>query len=80
MPLAGLTTIVLGIVAALALAACVAVIAVQLRQASAALADVDRALASLPQGLAGLEPAMDAINGSLARIAAATGRPMGAGR
>jgi hypothetical protein len=76
MPLAGTTTIVLGLVAALALATCVAVIAVQLMQASTALAKVDDALAELPPGLANLEPAMDAINGSLARIAEATTRPV----
>lgn len=75
MPLVGVTTIVLGVVAALALATCVAVIAVQLRQASVALASVDAALASLPTGLAELEPAMDAINGSLAKIAHVTDRP-----
>ncbi len=75
MPLAGATTIVLGIVAALAIAGCVAVIAVQLWQASAALAEVDTALAALPPGLAGLEPAMGAITASLARIAEVTARP-----
>lgn len=69
MPLAGVTTIVLGLVAALAVASCVAVIAVQLWRASSALAQVDATLARLPAALAGMEPAMDTINGSLARMA-----------
>ncbi len=69
MPLAGVTTIVLGIVAAVALASCVAVIAVQLWQTSNALADVDTALAELAPALAGIEPTTDDINGSLARVA-----------
>ena len=80
MPLAGTITIVLGLVAALALAACVAIIAVQLWKASSALARVDASLAGVPQGLAGLEPAMDAINGALARVAEAATRPVRAGR
>ena len=80
MPLAAVVTIVLGLVAALALATCVAVIAVQLRQASAALTQVDASLARLPGGLVSLEPAMDAINGSLARIAEASTRSAGARR
>jgi hypothetical protein len=78
MPLAGVTTIVLGLVAALAVAGCVAVIAVQLWQISAALATVDATLAGLPTALAGMEPAMDMINGSLARTAAAVSEPVGA--
>ena len=69
MPLAGLTTIVLGLVAALAIASCVAVIAVHLWQTSVALAEVDARLAQLPGALAGMEPAMDTINDSLARVA-----------
>jgi hypothetical protein len=69
MPVAGLATIILGLVAALAIASCVAVIAVQLWRTSSALADVDATLARLPASLAGLEPAMDTINGSLARMA-----------
>jgi hypothetical protein len=69
MPLAGLTTIVLGLVAALAIASCVAVIAVQLWQTSTALAEIDAGLARLPNALAGLEPTMDTVNGSLARVA-----------
>jgi hypothetical protein len=63
------TTIVLGIVAALALATCVAVIAVRLWQTSRALADVDVALAGLPPALAGMESTIDDINGPLARLA-----------
>ena len=70
MPLAGVVTIVLGLVAALALAGCVATIAVRLWQTSAALASVDASLAGLPPALAGVEPTVDAINGSLARVAA----------
>ncbi len=69
MPLAGLVTMVLGLVAAAALASCVTVIAVQLWQASKALADVEEALATLPP-LAGLEPTLDVVNGSLSRVAA----------
>jgi Tfp pilus assembly protein PilE len=69
MPVAGVTTIVLGLVAALAVAACVAVIAVKLWQTSVALGRVDATLAALPHALAGLEPAMDSVNGSLARLA-----------
>lgn len=71
MPLAGVATIALGLVAALALASCVAVIAVQLWQTSTALAEIDAGLAQLPPILAGLEPAMDAVNGSLSRVAEA---------
>jgi hypothetical protein len=71
MPLAGVTTIVLGLVAALAIASCVAVIAVQLWQTSTVLAEIDAGLAQLPNALAGLEPAMDTLNGSLARVAEA---------
>jgi hypothetical protein len=71
-PLAGVTTIVLGLVAALALASCVAVIAVQLWQTSTALAEIDAGLAQLPPALNGLEPAMDTVNASLARVAAAS--------
>jgi hypothetical protein len=71
MPLAGLTTIVLGLVAALAVASCVAVIAVQLWQTSTALAAIDAGLAQLPDVLAPMEPAMDTLNGSLARVAGA---------
>ena len=73
MPLAGVTTIVLGLVAALALASCVAVIAVQLWQTSTALAEIDAGLAQLPPALAGLEPAIDVVNGSLAQVAEAAG-------
>ena len=69
MPAAGVATIVLGLVAALALASCVAVIAVQLWQTSTALAEIDAGLAQLPDALAGLEPAMDTVNGSLTRVA-----------
>lgn len=69
MPVAGVTTIVLGLVAALAVAGCVAVIAVKLWQTSVALAHVDAVLAALPGALGGLEPAMDSVNGSLARLA-----------
>lgn len=69
MPVAGVTTIVLGLVAALAVAACVAVIAMKLWQTSVALARVDATLAALPDALAGLEPAMDTVNGTLARLA-----------
>jgi hypothetical protein len=76
MPLAGVTTIVLGLVAALAVASCVAVIAVQLWQTSTALAEIDAGLAMLPNALAGMEPAMDTVNGSLARIAEAAGEPV----
>jgi hypothetical protein len=76
MPLAGVTTIVLGLVAALAVAACVAVIAVKLWQTSVALAKVDATLSRLPGALDGMEPAMDSINGSLARVAEAAGRPV----
>ena len=76
MPLAGVTTIVLGLVAALALAACVAVIAVQLWQTSTALAEIDAGLAQLPLALAGLEPAMDTVNRSLARAAEASSDPV----
>ena len=68
MPLAGAVTLVLGVVAALALAACVAVIAVQLWQTSQALAEVDAGLAGLPPALAGVEGDVDAINASLRRI------------
>lgn len=71
MPAAGVATIVLGLVAALAVAACVAVIAVHLWQTSVALARVDAALAELPGALAGMGPAMDAVNGPLARVAGA---------
>ncbi len=78
MPLAGVTTIVLGLVAALAVASCVAVIAVQLWRISAALATVDATLAQLPAALAGVEPAMDTINDSLARAVAAVSAPVGA--
>lgn len=76
MPLAGVTTIVLGLVAALAVASCVAVIAVQLWQTSTALAEIDAGLARLPAGLAGLEPAVDSVNGSLARVAEAASEPV----
>ena len=76
MPLAGVTTIVLGLVAALAIASCVAVIAVQLWQTSTALAEIDAGLARLPNALAGLEPAMDTVNGSLARVAEAAAEPI----
>ena len=76
MPLAGVTTIVLGLVAALAIASCVAVIAVQLWQTSTALAEIDAGLARLPDALAGMEPAMDTVNGSLARIAEAASDPV----
>lgn len=76
MPPVAVATIVLGGVAALALAACVAVIALQLRRANVALADVDAALAGLPGSLVALEPAMDAINESLARIAEVSTRPV----
>jgi hypothetical protein len=69
MPLAGVTTIVLGLVAALAIASCVAVIAVQLWRTSLALAQIDATLAQLPAALSGMEPAMDTINGALARMA-----------
>jgi hypothetical protein len=69
MPAAGVTTIALGLVAALAVATCVAVIALKLWQISRALADVDATLAALPGALAGLEPAVDSVNGSLARLA-----------
>jgi hypothetical protein len=78
MPFVAVVTIVLGIVAALAIATCVAVIALQLHRTSSALADVDSALAGLPGGLVALEPAMDTINGSLARIAEVTRRPAAA--
>jgi ABC-type Fe3+ transport system permease subunit len=73
MPVAGVTTIVLGLVAALAIASCVIVIAVQLWQTSAALAEIDAGLAQLPPALPGLEPAMDAVNGSLVRVAESAG-------
>jgi hypothetical protein len=76
MPFAGVVTIVLGLVAAAAIASCVAVIAVQLWQTSRALAEVDQALAGLPPALAGMEPAVDTINGSLARVAEATTSPL----
>jgi hypothetical protein len=76
MPLAGVTTIVLGLVAALAVASCVAVIAVQLWQTSTALAEIDAGLAQVPEALAGLEPAMDTVNGSLAQLAQATSGPV----
>jgi uncharacterized protein YoxC len=75
-PLAGIVTIVLGLIAAVALASCVTVIAVQLGQTSRALADVDQALATLPAALDGLEPALDEINGSLSRLAAAVSEPV----
>jgi hypothetical protein len=75
-PLAGVTTIVLGLVAALALASCVAVIALQLWQTSAALAEIDAGLAQLPAALDGLEPAMDTVNGSLAQVAGPTTEPV----
>ena len=71
MPVAGVATIVLGLVAAFAVASCVTVIAVQLWQTSAALADVDASVAAVPYALAGMEPAMDIINESLADIAEA---------
>ena len=71
MPLPGVVTIVLGLVATASLASCVGVIAVQLWQASLALAEVDRALAELPPGLTAVEPMLDALNGSLARMAVA---------
>ena len=71
MPLAGVVTLALGLVAALALATCVAVIAVQLWQTSKALAEVDAGLAGLPPALDGMEPVVDAINGSLRRVAEA---------
>jgi hypothetical protein len=70
-PLAGVTTIVLGLVAALVLASCVAVIAVQLWQTSTAMAQIDAGLAQLPPALDGLEPAMDTVNESLTRVVAA---------
>jgi hypothetical protein len=76
MPLAGVTTIVLGLVAALAIASCVAVIAVQLWQTSTALAEIDAGLARLPDALAGMEPAMDMVNASLARVAEAASEPV----
>jgi hypothetical protein len=79
-PLAGVTTIVLGLVAALAIAGCVAVIAVQLWKISTTLATVDATLAQLPPALTGLEPAVDTINGSLARVAAAATAPVAARR
>jgi hypothetical protein len=72
MPLAGVTTIVLGLVAALAVASCVAVIAVQLWQTSTALAAIDAGLAQLPGALEPMEPAMDTLNASLARVASET--------
>jgi uncharacterized protein YoxC len=78
MPLAGVTTIVLGLVAALAIAGCVAVIAMQLWKISTTLATVDATLAQLPSALAGLEPAVDTINESLARVADVTTTPVGA--
>ena len=71
MPLAGVTTIVLGLVAALAIATCVAVIALQLWQTSLALAEIDAGLAQLPGALTGLEPAVDTVNASLVRVAEA---------
>ena len=71
MPLAGVATIVLGLVAAAAIASCVAVIAVQLWQTSTALAEIDAGLAQLPEALAGIEPAMDTVTDSLARVAEA---------
>jgi hypothetical protein len=71
MPLAGVATIVLGLVAAAAIASCVAVIAVQLWQTSTALAEIDAGLAQLPEALAGIEPAMDTVTESLARVAEA---------
>ena len=58
------------------LASCVAVIAVHLWQTSVALAEVDARLAQLPGALAGMEPAMDTINGSLARVAAGDAPPV----
>ena len=79
MPVAGVVTIALGLVAALAVASCVAVIAVQLWQTSTALAEIDAGLAQLPNALAGLEPAMDTLNGSLARVAEVAGEAV-AGR
>lgn len=78
MPLAGVTTIVLGLAAALAIAGCVAVIAVQLWRISTALATVDATLAQLPAALATLGPAVDTINGSLSLVADATTAPVGA--
>ncbi len=78
MPLAGVTTIVLGIVAALAVASCVGGIAVKLWQTSVALATVD-ALAQLPGALDGMEPAMDTINRSLADVAEAASEAVPAG-
>jgi hypothetical protein len=71
MPLAGVATIVLGLLAAATIASCVAVIAVQLWQTSTALAEIDAGLAQLPEALAGIEPAMDTVNQSLARVAEA---------
>jgi hypothetical protein len=79
MPLAGVTTIVLGLVAALAVAGCVAVIALQLWGISTALAKVDSTLAGLPAALAGMEPAMDTINGALAGVAEAVSAPAAVG-
>jgi Tfp pilus assembly major pilin PilA len=69
MPAAAVTTIVLGVVAALAVASCVAAIALKLWQTSAALGRVDATLATLPGALAGLEPAVETVNQSLARLA-----------
>jgi len=79
-PLAGVTTIVLALVAALAIAGCVAVIAVQLWQTSVALAAVDAGLAQLPGALAGMEPAIDSINRSLAGVADLAGEPVPSAR
>jgi hypothetical protein len=75
MPFPGVVTIVLAMVAATAIASCVAVIAVQLWQTSRALTEVDQALSELPPALAGMEPAVDAINASLARMAEAAAVP-----
>ena len=51
-------------------------IAVQLWQTSTVLAEIDAGLARLPNALAGMEPAMDTVNGSLARVAEAASEPL----
>lgn len=74
MPTVAVVTIVLALVAAVALASAVAVIAVELGQTSAALARVDRAFAVLPPALAPLDATMTDVNDSLAAVAAVAAR------
>lgn len=65
MPGAAYGSIALGAALALALVAAVAVILVQLRRTSAVLGDIDRLVAAVPAGLAGLGPSLRRIKAAL---------------